>query len=97
MDDVSYSQVWWDPETGAERHTGTAECKGTCLRGYDILSPSDGVPASVLSEVAYPDPSCPQHGNIEPWPDPIACQAACDQQRAKLLLAYEQGRMALGG
>ena len=38
-----------------------AECDGMCVMGYDLLGPEDGIPASVLNDVAYPHPGCPLH------------------------------------
>ncbi len=83
---------WFDPQTGEERWPPDAHCMGRCVYGSDILMPGDA-PASVMNSVAYPDPTCPQHGGhdvmrLDPRPDWIAC----DQALWALADAYSDGR-----
>lgn len=89
--DEGFSQIWWDPETSAERHTGEPRCNGRCLTGADILYPADGVSAEVLAGVAYPDPMCSLHGDVDPWPDERVAAEAQEDQRASLTDAYSRG------
>lgn len=90
-EDEEFSHIWWDPETGAERHTGEPRCNGQCLTGADILYPADGVSPAVLAGVAYPSPSCPAHGDVDPWPDERVAAEAQEDQRASLMDAYSRG------
>lgn len=66
MSDYGYSQLWWDPETGAEKYEGPYQCTGNCLYGSDVLMPGDA-PANIMNMVAYPDPMCVMHGGHDTW------------------------------
>lgn len=91
MDDVGYSAVWWDPDTGAERFEGPYCCTGRCVQVRDIMMPGD-VPLTMMDEVAYPDPACPMHGGSDAWvTDTRPAWIACDQAMWRLADAYSEG------
>jgi hypothetical protein len=91
--DSGPSPYWFDPDTGAERYPAySGACTGNCVYGRDILSAADGVGASVLDSVAYPDPRCRAHGGHDVMPlETRSDWMACDRSLWLLADAYYEG------
>lgn len=77
-------RVFIDPDTGAERYTGTLNCNGLCLWGADV-----GVPE--YNDIAYPHPECVLHSGHDVWPDEVSSWLSCENVVEELARCYFQG------